>query len=168
MGSSLTSLGSSTMSKALRNAWGQYPTGVTIVTARDPGGNPIGLTASSFVSVSIEPPLISWNLGRSSSQFQRFAGLEAFAVHVLHAGQADLAMTFASSSADKFGGLQLASGMGGVPLLDDWQALFQCRTHATHEAGDHLIIIGEVLDFATREGRQALVYYRGGFGGPST
>ncbi|MGA1498125.1 MAG: flavin reductase family protein [Steroidobacteraceae bacterium] len=156
------------MSKALRNAWGQYPTGVTIVTARDSTGNPIGLTASSFVSVSVEPPLISWNLGRGSSQFQRFLGLETFAVHVLHAGQRDLALKFASSGADKFGGLPLREGLGRVPLLDDWQALFQCRTHAVHEAGDHLIIIGEVLAFDTQEGREALVYYRGGFGGPST
>lgn len=155
------------MSKALRTAWGQYPTGVTIVTARDPQGNPMGLTASSFVSVSVDPPLISWNLGRSSSQFKRFAQAEVFAVHVLHAGQRDLAMTFASSGADKFGSLVLQGGLHGLPLLEDWQALFQCRTHAQHEAGDHLIIVGEVLEFATREGREALVYYRGGFGEPS-
>ncbi|MGA0099555.1 MAG: flavin reductase family protein [Steroidobacteraceae bacterium] len=156
------------MSKALRTAWGHYPSGVTIVTARDPAGQPVGLTVSSFVSVSIDPPLISWNLGKGSSQSGRLAGLDAFAVHVLHAGQRDLAMQFAASGTDRFSGIDLTPGLINLPLLPDWHALFQCRTHAVYEAGDHLLIVGEVLEFATREGRQPLVYYRGGFTGLAT
>lgn len=146
--------------QAFRAALGAFATGVTIVTTRDADGNDIGLTVNSFNSVSLEPPMILWSLARSALSLPAFMAAEHFAVHILAAEQEALSNLFARKGADKFAGLSLARGPGGVPLLEGCAARFQCRTAFRHEGGDHEIFVGEVLKFEHFE-RQPLVFQGG-------
>lgn len=150
------------MSQALRNAFGHFTTGVTVITAVDAEGNPVGMTANSFSSLSLDPPLVLWSIASNASNFAVFSTASGFAVHVLHAGQQDLATLFATRNTDRFKGLLTSPGAAGAPLLQDFHARFDCATHATHPGGDHLIIVGRVLDFTAGSG-EPLVFYRGRF-----
>jgi 3-hydroxy-9,10-secoandrosta-1,3,5(10)-triene-9,17-dione monooxygenase reductase component len=129
-----------------RQALGQFATGVTIVTTRAPDGTPVGLTANSFTSLSLDPPLVLWSLARSARSREVFESSEHFAIHVLGADQLELSMRFASRSDTKFAGLMMAEGHGGVPLLANCAARFQCRKTEAIDGGDHRIYIGEVLE----------------------
>ena len=133
--------------RGFRNALGAFTTGVTIVTTRDAAGHDVGLTVNSFNSVSLAPPLVLWSLARSSGSLAAFVEAEFFAVHILGAKQEALSNRFAQRGADKFAGIALARGHGGVPLLDGCAARFECRTAYRHEGGDHEIFVGEVLTF---------------------
>jgi flavin reductase (DIM6/NTAB) family NADH-FMN oxidoreductase RutF len=130
-----------------RQALGQYATGVTIVTARAADGTPVGLTANSFSSLSLEPPLVLWSLDRTARSREVFEAAGHFAIHVLGADQLDLSRHFASKAVSKFSGLQVELGHGGVPLLGGCAARFQCRKFNAVDGGDHRIYIGEVLEF---------------------
>src|SRR4249919_2131388 len=103
--------------REFRGALGAFTTGVTIVTTRDDGGHDVGLTVNSFNSVSLEPPLVLWSLARNAASLPAFVAAEHFAVHILAADQEPLSNRFAQRGADKFAGLELARGEGGVPLL---------------------------------------------------
>ena len=151
-----------TDSKAFRAALGTFTTGVTIVTTQHEGVD-VGLTANSFNSVSLDPPMVLWSLARTSGSLAAFLGAEHFAVHVLAADQEPLSNRFATRSADRFAGLAVDRGRGGVPLLAGCAARFQCRTAFRHDGGDHEIFIGEVLDFEHSE-RTPLVYHAGRYG----
>src|SRR5215213_7611295 len=131
--------------RAFRNALGAFTTGVTIVTTRDSCGRDVGLTVNSFNSVSLEPPLVLWSLARSSASLAAFVEADYFAVHILGARQEALSNLFAQRGADKFAGIAMRRGHGGVPLLDGCAARFECRTAYRHEGGDHEIFVGEVL-----------------------
>jgi 3-hydroxy-9,10-secoandrosta-1,3,5(10)-triene-9,17-dione monooxygenase reductase component len=133
--------------RAFRNALGAFTTGVTIVTTRDALGRDVGLTINSFNSVSLEPPLVLWSLARSAASLTAFVEAEFFAVHILGARQEALSNLFAQRGVDKFAGMALARGHGGVPLLDGCAVRFECRTAYRHEGGDHEIFVGEVLTF---------------------
>jgi 3-hydroxy-9,10-secoandrosta-1,3,5(10)-triene-9,17-dione monooxygenase reductase component len=137
-------MGESIDKKVLRTALGTFATGVTIVTTRDAGAD-IGLTANSFNSVSLEPPMVLWSLAKSSFSLPAFQNGSYFAVHVLAADQEPLSNLFAKRGADKFAGLALERGEGGVPLLPGCAARFICRTAFQYEGGDHIIFVGEVL-----------------------
>lgn len=133
--------------RAFRGALGSFATGVTIVTTRDAEGHDVGLTANSFNSVSINPPMVLWSLAKSSLSLGAFTHAEFFAVHILAADQEPLSNLFAKRGADKFAGLELERVQGGVPLLAGCAARFLCRAAFRYEGGDHEIIVGEVLTF---------------------
>lgn len=134
-------------SKELRRAFGTFVTGVTVVTTRDEDGNPRGLTANSFTSVSLDPPLLLVCIGKSASSFPVFEKAEAFAVNLLHEGQADVSSIFASRSQDKFGSVNVDDVHTGSPVLTDCLTWFDCTVHDRIEAGDHLVLIGRVKAF---------------------
>lgn len=149
-----------------RNALGRFTTGVTIVTALDGCSNPVGLTVSSFNSVSLDPPLVGWNLGRKSSALRDFEQAGHFAVHILSEDQAELCARFTGAREHRFDKLDWSSGFGGAPLIAGALAVFECSIHARHDGGDHLIILGRVERFTQREGRP-LVYFQGRYGAAS-
>jgi 3-hydroxy-9,10-secoandrosta-1,3,5(10)-triene-9,17-dione monooxygenase reductase component len=132
-----------------RRALGQYPTGVTIVTAMAED-RPIGVTANSFSSVSLDPPLVSWCVAISSSGHDAFVAADAFAVHLLGADQHELALSFAGRGRDRFAGVEHGPGRLGAPILRGVEPVFECRTWARYPGGDHTIIVGEVTDMVTR------------------
>jgi 3-hydroxy-9,10-secoandrosta-1,3,5(10)-triene-9,17-dione monooxygenase reductase component len=148
--------------RAFRNALGAFTTGVTVVTTRDAAGGDVGLTVNSFNSVSLEPPLVLWSLARSSGSLPAFLKAEHFAVHILAADQEPVSNRFAQRGIDKFAGIELARGEGGVPLLPGCAARFRCRMAFRHEGGDHEIFVGEVLGFEAFE-RAPLVFHKGGY-----
>lgn len=145
----------------LRQAFGQFATGVTVVTVRTPQG-PVGMTANSFSSVSLDPPLVLWCPAKDSSRYAAFAAAPHFAVHVLAAGQEEVAIAFARRG-DAFAGLDVAENAEGVPLLRNCLARFECSTEALHDAGDHALMVGRVAQVAMRDGRP-LVFCQGVFG----
>lgn len=146
--------------RAFRNALGSFATGVTVITTRAGDGTAVGLTANSFNSVSLEPPMVLWSLAKTSRSMPVFAEAEHFAVHVLSADQEALSIRFAKSGEDKFAQLAVEEGIAGLPLLPGCAARFQCKTTFRHEGGDHIIFVGEVLDFDRSE-RPPLLYHAG-------
>lgn len=142
-----------------RRALGQFATGVCIVTVRDADGHPQGLTVNSFASVSLEPPLVLWSLGRTSSVFAAFRNAPHFAVNVLSSDQLDLSNRFAQPG-ERFAGLAWEEGHHGLPLFRGCLANFECVTSVVHEGGDHVIFIGEVTRYDARPGTPLL--YSGG------
>ena len=128
----------------LRRALGRFVTGVTIVTCRDEQGQPVGLTANSFNALSLDPPLVLWSLREASSTIAAFTTASHFAVNVLAADQVDLSRRFARPSSAKFDAGEWTDGQGGAPLLAGCVAVFECRRHSHHPAGDHVLFIGEV------------------------
>lgn len=150
------------MSRQLRSAFGHYATGVTIITARGAGGEPVGMTANSFSSLSLDPPLVLWSIAYTASNFEAFRAARGFAVHVLHAGQGELAKVFSTKNIDRFAVVATTSGASGAPLLPDFHARFDCETFSQQEGGDHLIIVGRVLAAEERAGAP-LLFYRGRF-----
>jgi 3-hydroxy-9,10-secoandrosta-1,3,5(10)-triene-9,17-dione monooxygenase reductase component len=133
--------------RSFRNALGAFTTGVTIVTTRDADGNDIGLTANSFNSVSLDPPLVLWSLAKTSLSLKAFIESKFFAVHILAADQQPLSDLFARRGADKFAGRTLKRGHGDVPLLEGCSARFECETAFRHDGGDHEIFVGRVITF---------------------
>jgi len=149
-------------SLALRRALGSFATGVTIVTAQGSAGD-VGVTANSFSSVSLEPPMVLWSLKKSSASLGAFTESGAFAVHVLAAHQQALSDRFASRSADRFAGLDFRRGYGGAPLIDDCAARFQCRLAFRYDGGDHEILVGEIVEFEHSD-HAPLVFHGGRYG----
>ncbi|WP_145104241.1 flavin reductase family protein [Cereibacter sediminicola] len=147
--------------RAFRDALGCFATGVTVVTVLAEDG-PMGMTANSFSSVSLDPPLVLWSPARASSRFDFFARAPHFAIHVLDAGEDDLARRFTRGGAG-FEGLAYRSSPEGVPLLPAPLARFECRQAAVHDGGDHAIVVGEVIRAAMRPG-EPLLFSQGRFG----
>ncbi|RJG03482.1 flavin reductase [Noviherbaspirillum sedimenti] len=146
--------------KAFRNALGTFATGVTIVTTRGPDGEDVGLTANSFNSVSLDPPLVLWSLAKTSKSIEAFTQATHFAVHILAADQEPLSNQFAKRGIDKFAGVALERGEGGIPLIKGCGARFQCRAAYQYEGGDHVILVGEVSAFE-HDQRDPLLFYKG-------
>ena len=134
-----------------RNALGQFATGVTIVTTIDAQAAPVGVTASSFNSVSLDPPLVLWSLAKTANSMPAYQNSGGFNVHVLASHQSELSNQFARSSDDKFAGLDWSPCEQGFPLLPEYAALFRCKTHFQYEGGDHIIFVGEVIDYQTHD-----------------
>jgi 3-hydroxy-9,10-secoandrosta-1,3,5(10)-triene-9,17-dione monooxygenase reductase component len=143
-----------------RSALGAFATGVTIVTTRDRDGRDVGLTANSFNSVSLEPPMVLWSLAKSARSLPAFVEATHFAVHVLAADQEALSLRFAARGAEKFSDLELDRGPAHIPLLRGCSARFQCRTAFRYEGGDHMIFVGAVEAFDHTD-RPPLVFHGG-------
>lgn len=149
--------------KQFRRALGSFATGVTVVTTKGADGKDAGLTANSFNSVSLTPPMVLWSLDKKSSNLDAFNGSDHFAVHILAADQEQVSNQFAKSGVDRFVGLDLERGAGDVPLLTGCSARFECRVAYRYEGGDHIIFVGEVLSFQSFE-RLPLVFHGGKYG----
>ncbi|MGB3148744.1 MAG: flavin reductase family protein, partial [Paracoccaceae bacterium] len=146
--------------RALRNAFGAFATGVTVLTTRQSDGTPRGFTANSFTSVSLDPPLLLVCLAKSAHSCQTFMEAEHFAVNVLAEDQKAISGLFASREPDKFDQCAWTPGVGDVPLIDGALAQLACARERLVDAGDHIILIGRVLDFAT-SAASPLGYYKG-------
>ncbi|BFM09558.1 flavin reductase [Halioxenophilus aromaticivorans] len=146
-----------------RRTLGQFPTGVTIVTTLTADGQAIGCTASSFNSVSVDPPLVLWSIDKSSFSCPIFTEAKHFAVNVLSRDQMDLSNKFAGRGEDKFAGVDYRRGLGDAPLFDHCSAQFECQTWQVYEGGDHFIIVGEVLSYIRNEAKLPLVFTQGGY-----
>ena len=146
----------------IRQAFGCYPTGVAVVTTVTPDGSRVGMTISSFNAVSLDPPLVLWNLANESCNYAAFSGAEHFAVHVLADHQGDLSARFAARSGDRFDGLECALGVAGDPILPEFAACFQCTTEHRYAGGDHMIIVGRILDFEDRK-LEPLIFHRSSY-----
>lgn len=134
---------------ALRRAFGTFVTGVTVITTRDEDGMPRGMTANSFTSVSLDPPLLLVCVAKSASSYQAFTSAGCFAVNILHEGQVDVSGTFASKAQDKFQSVTHDNIHTGAPVLTDSLTWFDCTTFSTVDAGDHAVLIGQVRAFGT-------------------
>jgi flavin reductase (DIM6/NTAB) family NADH-FMN oxidoreductase RutF len=145
-----------------RDALGRFATGVTLVTC-DSDIGPLGITANSFASLSLDPPLVLWSPARSSRRFRAFTEAPRFAIHVLRDDQLPLARAF-THHGQAWDHAAWTASPEGVPLIDDVLARFDCRLHALHDGGDHAIVVGEVTAATIGEGAP-LVFAGGGYGG---
>ncbi len=146
--------------RELRNAFGCFATGITVVTTRNADGAPVGITANSYSSLSLDPPLVLFCVDSSINSFEAFRTCEAFSINILRDDQRALSENFARSGDDKWKSLEELSGDNGCPVFDGSLAVLECDKHAMHEGGDHLIVIGRVTRMEYDEGKP-LVYYRG-------
>lgn len=149
--------------RTFRNALGCFPTGVTIVTTLKDDGAPIGVTISSFSSLSLTPPLVLFCLDEKSSELNTFLRAKHFVVNVLSDAQQDLSARFASRQSGKWDGLAWDSWNSGVPILQGCLANFECSVAAVHEGGDHHIFVGQVDRMHHAETGKPLVYWRGNY-----
>jgi len=147
--------------RALRGALGAYATGVTVVSAAREDGRMSGITVNSFTSVSLDPPLLLWCLGDQSARYDVFATAPIWGLTVLSAADEALAHRFARAETETIEAGE-AVDFAGAPVLRAGLAHFACRTHVKHVAGDHLVIIGEVVDFRAKRG-PALTFFRGAY-----
>jgi len=147
----------------LRSAFGRFGTGVTIVTVHTPDG-PLGMTANSFSSVSLDPALVLWSPARHSKRHDAFVAAPRFSIHILGADQYALALRFAAKG-DDFSGLDWSDGTRGSPTFAGCLATFECDTYAVHPAGDHSIILGQIRHAAVQKSdAPGLMFDRGRFG----
>lgn len=144
----------------LRRSLGQFATGVTVVTCCASDGSPRGITANSFSSVSLAPPLVLWNIAKVSNSLNAYLGAERFAIHVLKSDQQSFAEHFARTDHTIYNGIDYDISGDNVPILPDVLARFDCTTEAIHDAGDHHIIVGRVL--AHMAGSGAPLLFHGG------
>ena len=150
--------------KEFRRCLGNFATGVTVITAKSADGTQVGVTANSFNSVSLDPPLILWSIIKTSSSYAVFENSDHFAVNILAADQIDLSNNFAKPSDNKFANVETQSGVGGAPLLQNTAANFQCEKYQVVDGGDHWIMIGKVVAFENL-GRAPLLYVQGSYAG---
>lgn len=141
-----------------KEAMGNYPTGVTVVTAFDENEKPIGLTVNSFASVSLDPLLILWSIDKKVFTYDTFKKIDKFAVNILAGEQKDLALLFATRDADRFGNSEWEKSTFGLPVMAGTLATLQCKTFQAIEAGDHTILIGEVMEIQV-EDKNPLLYH---------
>ncbi len=143
----------------IRSAFGRFATGVTVVTTVGTNDRKVGMTASSFNSVSLDPPMVLWSAGTQASEYEVFANCDKFAVHVLSEKQTDLSNRFATPDIDKFEGVDWQLSSNNLPVLSDCPLCLQCETVASHQASDHKIIIGLVIDVDFGSEEPPLLYY---------
>jgi len=150
-------------STAFREAMARFPSGVTIVTTHDESGRPHGFTASSFCSVSAEPPLVLVCLAKSASSYPLFAHNGHFAISILQADHVDLARRFASKNADKFACGGFVRTPRGATVLEDALAVVECSVDRRYEAGDHMIMVGKVEQVVLADLRRPAIYFNRAF-----
>jgi len=146
-------------SDVFRKAFGHFATGVTIVTAVAPDGKIAGMTASSFNSVSLDPPMVLWSAGTQAAEYEVFATCKKFAVHVLSESQAELSNRFATPGIDKFEGIDWSLSSNNLPVISGCPMCLQCETIAGHEVSDHKVLIGLVVDVDLNSEEPPLLYY---------
>lgn len=150
--------------KAFRKVMGQYPTGVTIITA-SADDQDIGLVVGTFTSISLDPPLVGFFPAKSSNSWPIIEQTGRFCANVLGADQTELCRIFASKQADKFGGLPVPRSPSGLPLLEGIVAWIECRIEQVVELGDHYLVVGAVEAMDTGEGENPLLFAQGGYHG---
>ena len=150
-------------SQQFRAALGMFATGVTIVTARSADGQVVGLTANSFASVSLAPPLVLWSLAQAAASLAAFRAGSHYAINVLAADQKDLAERFSRKGADRWAGVGFTAGLGDAPLLAGAAATFECFNRSRYEEGDHMIFVGEVERCTRQAGASPLLFHGGRF-----
>ena len=148
-----------------RAAMSLYPTGVCVISTRIDSKPPFGITVNSLTSLSLEPPLVMWNLQKSSDTYKDWRDADFFAVSMLRADQGHLAKRFALRGQHGFERGELASGDSTCPMLEDCLATLECRIHGRYEEGDHVIIIGEVIRMASSTDSAPLIFHQGDYGG---
>ena len=148
--------------RTLRDVLGAFPTGVAVVTTMDGSGHPVGFTANSFTSVSLNPPLVLVCIGKDAVAYQQFETAPGYAVNILAAHQQDVSNHFAQLRVDLFGSVEWSTGPAGNPLLPDTAAWLDCSLDRRIDAGDHLILVGQVAAFDD-SGRQPLGFCRGAY-----
>ncbi len=147
-----------------RTTLGHFASGIAIITGIE-NGEPVGLTCQSFFSVSLEPPLVAFAPSKSSTSWPRIQTAKAFCANILSEVQEDLCRVFAQTGADKFKGVGWRPGPTGSPVLADSVAWIDCRVEVEHDAGDHLIVVGRVVEMEhAPAGAKPLLFYRGGYG----
>lgn len=149
--------------RRFRNALGRFPTGVVVVTAVAPDGTRVGMTVSSFNSVSLDPPLVLFSVHRQALTFPVWQKIGAYAINILNEGQETLSNQFARAKGEKWDGVMPLTGVTGVPVVPNACAVFECRAHARHDGGDHEIFVGQVMeihDHSMDRGRP-LVFFEG-------
>jgi len=151
---------SETTNRSLRDALGQFATGVAIVTTLDDKGDGLGMTVNSFNSVSLDPPLVLWSLAATSYGYAQYRKARHFCVNVLAADQLELARRFSKASRNKFEDVGLRTGLGGVPIVEGCVAAFECKRVAHYPGGDHMIVIGRVERFEATD-RSPLLFHAG-------
>lgn len=147
-----------------RRVLGHYPTGVCVVTAIEPGGERVGLVVGSFTSVSLDPPLVAFFPAESSSSWPRIEQAGKFCVNVLASDQQALCQRFSARGGDKFEGVTHRISDNGSPILDGVVAWIDCTLHATHEAGDHRIVLGAVVALEVEKPGRPLLFFQGSYG----
>jgi len=147
-----------------RRALSLFPTGVAILSTTADDGAPVGLTCNSFSSVSLAPPLVSWGLRKESRAASTFKGSGGFVINILSGSQQELSARFANKNIqDKFQGVAWTPGLGGMPVLLDCAATFECKTFAVHDAGDHWLFLGQVHRFEHEINHHPLVFCKGAY-----
>ena len=144
-----------------RNALSKFPTGVTIITAYDKNGEKIGVTANSFNSVSMEPPLVLWSIDKNAYTYVSFTQGGYFTIHILRKEQLELSNRFARRGVDKFAGIELHQDSQQAPRVANVVAWVECRLWNVCDAGDHAIVIGEVLQYGYEQDVDPLVFCNG-------
>ena len=152
--------------RELRDAFGSFMTGVTVVTTCKDDGTPLGFTANPFASVSLDPALLLVSIAKTSSNYNNFANASHFAINILAEEQKDISNTFARPSDDRFANLAWTKSASHNPVIDQVSAWFDCTTYQVVDAGDHAILIGKVEDFGSA-GFAGLGYYRGAYFTPA-
>lgn len=148
--------------REFRNTVGCFATGITVITTLDEGGGPVGFTANSFTSLSLEPPLVLFCLDRKVASFEAFAPERPFAVNILSSDQTDVSQRFATSGPEKWEGVAFECWETGSPILPHCLANLECTIESIHEGGDHVIVIGRVVSIRRSDGPAgALLYYKG-------
>ncbi|WP_349741345.1 flavin reductase family protein [Roseateles cavernae] len=148
-------------SQQFRSALGMFATGVTIVTARADDGSLVGLTANSFNSVSLAPPLVLWSLAMKAGSMPVFSRGSHYAINILAADQKALAQRFATRDIDRFAGVPWREGAGGAPVLEGVAAVFECANRSQYQEGDHVIFVGEVESCHWAPNAQPLIFHGG-------
>jgi 3-hydroxy-9,10-secoandrosta-1,3,5(10)-triene-9,17-dione monooxygenase reductase component len=150
-------------SARFRQVLGHFPTGVTVITATS-GEGPAGLAVGSFFSVSLDPPLVAFCAGKSSNSYPKIEASGHFVVNILADDQEDVCRVFASKATDKFDGIGYRPAPStGAPVISDVLGWIECDIEAIHEAGDHWIVVGRVLDLEIGHEGAPLVFFRGGY-----
>lgn len=147
-----------------KEVMGNYPTGVTVVTTANEQGVPLGLTVNSFASVSLDPMLILWSIDKRVSSYEPFTKADKFAVHILAHDQGDICSLFATRGTDRFNNCKWKLSTHKLPIIAETAAVLQCKTFQTMEAGDHTILIGEVIALDNHQ-KAPLLYHKRTFGG---
>lgn len=144
--------------RPLKDAFGRFATGVTVAGCRGPDGAPVLMTVNSFTSVSLEPALVLWCIESKASSFSAFMAADAYSISILHAGQQIVSDRYARFGSEPLRPEEVESWATGAPILKDRLAAFDCRVVDRHKAGDHVILIAEVVEFEARDG-SPLIYF---------
>lgn len=151
-------------SRQFRDALGDFPTGVGIATTTTATGEGLGITVSSFNAVSLTPPLVLFSVARNAKGFDDWLRAEHYAINLLHQGQDTISSKFGRAAVDKWDGVEFEGGVGGVRVISDALATFQCKSYAQYDGGDHVILVGQVISLTRAIHRPSpLVFFRGAY-----